>query len=136
MIGLSNYLASKINDFLFGNVSYTPPTIVYIALAIGAVGEGDTGSTFAEANYTGYQRVAITNNVTSFPSAVNGTKTNGVEFRFPTSQGIDNIIQEIVICDALTGGNIIGGGAITTSKTYTVGDRPVFEVGSVTITVA
>jgi len=136
MIGLSNVTASKVNDYIFGQIIYTPSPIIYVALAIGAVAESDTGLTFLEANYVGYQRVAITNNATAFPAAVDGVKSNGVEFRFPTSQGVDNTIQELIFCDAATGGNIIGGGAITTPKTFTTGDRPVFEANSVTITVS
>jgi len=134
MTGFSNYTASKIIDFVFGNVAYTPPATIYVALAKGSVVDSDTGTTFAEANYTGYSRVAVTNNATTFPNATNGSKTNGVEFRFPTSTGVDNTIVELVFLDAASGGNIIGGGTVAVQKLITTGDRPVYEVGSVTIT--
>ena len=69
MQGFSNYMASKIVDQIFGNQSVTIPTTIYAAMAQGTVQESDTGSTFPEADYGDYTRIAITNNITNFPLA-------------------------------------------------------------------
>lgn len=135
MNGLSNYYEDKLNDFLFGAQALTPESTYYLALATAEVAEDDTGSTFTEADYTGYARVAVTNNKTNFSASANGVVTNATEIRFPKATGGSSTVVELVLLDAATNGNIICGGAITTPKTYTDGDRPVFEIGEITFTI-
>ncbi len=65
----SNYLAKKALDHILGGGDFTRPTTVYIALCTARPTMADTGSTITEANYTGYSRLAVTNNSTNFPAA-------------------------------------------------------------------
>lgn len=135
MVGLSNYTANKVNDYVFGNVSYTPPVTLYAALAKGTVLESDTGSTFDEADFGGYARVAITNNATEFPAASGGAKTLGNDLTFPVSTSGSNTILELIFLDAATAGNIVGGGVLTVSKLVETGTQLVFNADEVEITV-
>lgn len=135
MNGLSNYYEDKLNDFLFGAQALTPESTYYLALATAEVAEDDTGSTFTEADYTGYERVAVDNNKTTFTASSGGVITNAIEIRFPKATGGSNTPVELVILDAATDGEIIASGAITNSKTYTDGDRPVYEVGDISFTI-
>ena len=98
---------------------------------------GEDG-TIAEANYGGYARQQFANNKTNFTSAAsdgNATITNNTEARFPTNTLGSNTITHCALFDALTGGNMYAWGQLSISKIYAVGDRPVFEVGSMTFTV-
>jgi len=133
MAGLSNYQADELNDQVFGAVTYTPPVTIYAALAKGVVAASDTGTTFDEADYTSYARVAITNNLTEFPASSGGSKTLGNDITFPASTGGTNTIIELVFLDAATNGNIIGSGTLTVSQVVTSGNQPVFNSDEVEI---
>lgn len=135
MEGFSNYMSSEVNDHIFGNDVYTAPSTIYVGLAKGTVLESDTGSSFDEADYGGYTRVALTNNLTNFPAAVDGVKTVAVDITFSQSTSGTNVIKEIVFLDAATGGNILAGGALLVEKTVNPGDQPVFLADEVEITV-
>lgn len=128
-MSLANYAEKKVNDKLFGGIDFTPPATYYLALATSAPTEAGS---FTEANYGGYARVALANNKTNFTNAADdgdATISNAVEVRFPTATSGTNTITYVVLTDAVSGGNVWGYAPLTTSKTYTTGDRPVFEVG-------
>jgi len=134
MQGYSNYYASKVIDHVFGNQVLTPEVTLYCALAKGAVLESDDGSTFDEADYTSYARIALTNNNTNFPNGVAGAKSIGVDVTFPQSTGGTNTIHEFVILDSASGGEIVGGGSLTIQQVVTSGIQPVFLAGEVELT--
>lgn len=128
-MSLSNYAEKKVNDKLFGGVDFTPPATYYLALATAAPTESGT---FTEANYGGYARVAVANNKTNFTNAADdgdATINVAVEVRFPTLTSGTNSFTHVVLTDAASGGTVWGYSPLTTVKTYTTGDRPVFEVG-------
>jgi hypothetical protein len=132
---ISNSFGNQLADFVFGKVSLTPPATYYIGIATSAVDRTKTGSNFPETTYGGYARVVFTNNKTNFGNAsadVNGTTVlNATEIRFPTLASGTMTTNQLVILDALNGGNIVGYGNIAVNKDYVAGDRPVFEVGTV-----
>lgn len=132
---IPNTFGNQLADFIFGGVSLTPPATYYIAIATAALDRTKTGSNFSEANYGGYARVAFTNDKTNFGNAaadVNGSVVlNAAEIRFPTLASGSMTTNQLVILNASSGGTIVGYGNITTNKNYVVGDRPVFEVGTV-----
>ena len=134
MQGYSNFYASKVIDFVFGDQALVPEVTLYCALAKGAVAETDDGSTFDEADYTSYARIPLTNNNTNFPNSVAGVKTIGVDVTFPQSTGGSNTIQEFIILDAATAGNIVGGGSLTVVQVVTSGIQPIFLAGEVELT--
>lgn len=134
MQGFSNYMSSKVVDQIFGNQSLSIPATIYAAMAKGNVQESDTGSTFDEADYTDYTRIALTNDLSNFPLATNGQKSVATDITFPLSSGGSNTIKELVFLDAASDGNIIAAGVLTIEKTVNSGDQPVFLAGTVELT--
>jgi len=134
-MSLSNFAEIKVNDKMFGAVDFIPPATYYIALLTAAPTEAGVVS---EANYSAYARQAFANNKTNFTSAAadgSATIKNNIEVRFPTATSGTNIITYVALFDALVAGNMYAYGILGTSKTYTTGDRPVFEVNSLVFTV-
>jgi len=121
----TNYVEQKILDLMYGNQSWTPGANSVIALYTVAPGEGGGGT---EANYTSYQRVTVTNDLTTWPSA--NPKLNGIEFAFPQASGdqVGNIVG--VGCFESAGANMIGFATLAVAKPVLSGDTPKFPAGS------
>lgn len=134
MGSFSDYLENEVLDHIFSAATWTPPVTLYLALCTAAPTDASTGSTLTEANYTGYSRLAVTNNATNWPAASAGAKSNGVAFTFAECTAGTSTITHFAIVDAATLGNVIGWGALTTSKTITTGDTPKFAIGDLDIT--
>jgi hypothetical protein len=117
------------NAKLFGAVNFDPSANYYLALAKTAPVDG----VFSEADYGSYARIAVANNQTTFSvpgDDADATITNAIEVRFPVVTSGSNTLPYVVVMDATTEGNIVGYAEAATSKTYAVGDRPVYEIGS------
>jgi len=134
MGSFSDHLENNLLDHVFGGVDYVRPATLYMALLTSAPNDASTGSTIAEATYTGYSRKAVTNNATNFPSASGGVKSNGTEIVFNECTGGSSTITHFAIVDASSGGNVLGWGALSVSKAISAGDTPKFAVGDLNIT--
>jgi hypothetical protein len=113
----SQYWANTILDFTYGGVtSVTPPATLYFdAMTVPPTITG--GGTSA-----GFGRIGLTNNLTNFPSASGGTKSTGVAINFGTNTtGSTQVVVDIAIYDASTGGNLIAFGLLSTSVTVPTG---------------
>jgi hypothetical protein len=135
MSALSDYLEKKIADHIFGAVTFTPPATLYFALYTSAPSDSGGGT---QASGTGYARVAVTNNTTSFPgcNATTGVTLNGVVVQFPTAGASWGTVTHWGIFDADTAGNLLVWGALTTSRAIVTGDTPRFNVGAFSVTFA
>lgn len=134
-MSLSNFAEKKVNDKLFGATDFTPPATYYIGLL---KAEPTEAGVVSEADYGAYGRQAFTNNKTNFANAADdgaATIKNNTEVRFPTATSGTNAITHVGLFDALSGGNLWASGILGTAKTYTTGDRPVFEVNALVFTV-
>lgn len=144
MGSLSDFFELVSLDLILGpttrgaNASYTVPATVYVALATAAPTDATTGTTLVEptsAEYTGYARVAITNNATNFPAASAGSKTHASAITFPASTaGTGATVTHFALLDALTLGNVICWGALGASKLINSGITPQFSAGALTFT--
>lgn len=132
----TNYLENKILDLVLGGQALTPPGTVYIALSNAAYSEAATGASMTEVSTSGtsYARVALANDLTSWPAATGGQKSNGVPIAFPTATGAWGTALSFYVCDAATGGNALYGGDLATSRTVATGDTPSFAVGALVVT--
>lgn len=128
MGGLCNYGENFILDLLFGDGS---PATFYVGLSI--ADPTDDASGIIEPSGGAYARVAVTNNVTNWPAAVSGTKTNGTDIEFPQATGSWGTITHWFIGDAASGGNYYAHGAVDTSKTVVSGDNVFFSTGTLSI---
>ena len=133
-MSFSNYLENKVLDHLFGATIYTPSSTLYIALNTGVPAPGDdAGAGFLEPSGNAYARVSMTNNKTNWTTASSGALENATAITFPTATGNWGTVTHFGIYDNSSGGNILGSGALTISKTITSGDTASFASGALDI---
>lgn len=130
-MGASNYCEEAILNALFGKSSNfgalaSRPTL-YVALLTAEPSDTDTGSTIAEATYTGYSRVATDPADWSAWSA--GAISNAVEMAFDEATGGSETLTHFALVDAATGGNVILYGALDASIAVSAGITPRFKAG-------
>ncbi len=132
MSSFGNYLENELLDHVFGNSAYSAPATLYLALS--TADPTDDGSGLNEPSGGSYARLGVTNNLTNFPAATGGSKSNGVDFTFVTATASWGVISHMAIFDAVSGGNMLAHAALTSSKTIDNGDTVIFEAGNLTIT--
>lgn len=132
MAGKSDYLENAILDHILSGTTYTPAATVYIALFTVAPVDAGTGGT--EVTGGSYARASVTNNLTNWPTATGGTKTNGTTITFTTATGTWGTIVAFGIYDALTVGNLLYFGSLSTAQTVVNGNTVSFAASSLTIT--
>jgi hypothetical protein len=112
-VSFSNYLENKVLDHVFGGVAYTAPTTLYVGLFTSDPGETGSGTEVSGGSYA-RQTIAFT---------VTGSQaSNTAAVEFPTATASWGTITFAAIYDALSGGNLLAYGALTTSKTIDNGD--------------
>lgn len=122
MGSLSDYAENKLLDHVFGT-SYTPIATLYVALYTVNPDDDDTGT---EATYTGYARESI-----SFGTAATRRITQDALITFDPCTGGSNDITHWAIRDAITGGNLLAHGALTSTKTVADGKTPSIASGEI-----
>lgn len=130
---VSTYLSNKLLDHLFGGSDYTPPNTLYLALFTVTPSDAGGGT---EATGGGYARCAVTNNLTNFPAASGGVKTNANDIPLFTASGSVSSGSNIVaigIFDASTSGNLLWWGPVDTAQAITTGDVPTIAAGQLNI---
>lgn len=128
MAALSNYLENALINATLRNTAYSSPATVYAALFTSDPTDAGTGT---EVSGGSYARKAIT-----FGAPSNGASTNSGAVEFDQATGNWGTITHFGIYDALTSGNLLYHGALTTSKTIETGDVFKFATASVTVTLA
>lgn len=121
----SNYLENALLNHVLRNTALTSPTTVYVALF--TVAPTDTGGG-TEVSGGSYARQAVT-----FGAPVSGTVANSGAVTFPTATANWGTIVAIGIFDALTVGNLLYYGNLTTSKVVDNGDQISFANGAITV---
>lgn len=137
MGSFSDFLEKKILDHILGGTVYTPPSDLYIGLSSSSVNDESTGSSVSEpASNTGYARVKVTNNTTTWSDATGttATKKNKIDIEFPEATTSWGVISYFFIADAATGGNILMWGSLSQSKTIDIGDLPRFNANFIEVT--
>jgi hypothetical protein len=127
----TTYTDNALLNEVFGKTDYVAPATLYVGLSTTAPNIGGTGIT--EPSGSAYARVAVTNNVTNFPNAANGAKSNGTVVTFPTATGPWGTVTHFFISDLATGGNIIGYGILGTAQSVANGGTVSFAAGALTI---
>ena len=124
MSAMTNYFESGILNQVFRGLSLTlPSTGVWIGLTSGVPTEVDSASDELTGN--AYARVHVATGNWNAPAADgNGHKVeNNAAIDFPTATG-DNwgYASGVLITDALSGGNVLMKGALTTPRNILEGD--------------
>lgn len=136
----NNFLETTLLDEVFGGVNYVPVATLYVGLSTEAtLAENITGTAVPGEPTTGsYARASVTNdNTTGWFAAVAGNpseKKNRQTITFPTATASWGTVQTFFIADALTGGNVLAQGVLTTAKTIDDGDTASFAQNDLTIT--
>lgn len=118
-MSFSNYLENKVLDHVFGGTAYTAPTTLYVGLFTSDPGEAGAGT---EVSGGSYARQTITFTVTGSQAS------SSAAVEFPTATASWGTITYAAVYDAVSGGNLLASGALTTSKTIDSGD--VFRIPS------
>lgn len=134
--GRFNY-ANKVDaDSWYGAVAKTSPANIIFGLSTAAWDRTKTGATIAEASYTGYARVSVTNNTTNFPAGSSGaggytTGGNANAINFPQNTGTSQTILSAFTTDSATlgAGNLIHGADITSTAIPTNGTPQIAASG-------
>lgn len=118
-MSFSNYLENKVLGHVFGGAAYTAPTTLYVGLFTSDPGEAGAGT---EVSGGSYARQTITFTVTGSQAS------SSAAVEFPTATASWGTITYAAVYDAVSGGNLLASGALTTSKTIDNGD--VFRIPS------
>tara|TARA_E500000318_G_scaffold95507_1_gene95349 strand:- start:7118 stop:7507 length:390 start_codon:yes stop_codon:yes gene_type:complete len=129
MSAKSNYLETKILDYVLRDTADWAPTAVYLSLHTSSPGEADGN----EISGNGYSRNPIAFDAAH---ASNGTAANSDIETFTASGGDFGTITHFGIHDASSDGNLLYYGALTASKAIADGDTLSFAAGSIVITEA
>ena len=125
MAGFSNYLETKVLEHVFGGSAYTAPTTLYVALFTAAPSDTGGGTEVSGGAYA-RQTAAFT---------VSGdTASNTAAIEYATATADYGTVVALGVYDALTSGNLLAYGTLTTSKTVSNGDVFRFNASAIDIT--
>jgi len=139
MGSLNDYLENAILNVVFGQATFTSPTI-YIGLATATLSENDTGATLAVATIeptgVGNYARAVTS-AASWASAATGAATLSVAVTFQSATAPWGTITHFFLADAAnSAANILAFGSVATAKTVASDDIVTFGDGSVVATLS
>jgi hypothetical protein len=128
MTALSNYAESLVIRWLFDDVAVTRPTSWYVALH--TADPGETGAT-GELSGNGYARQSAT-----FTEDTNGLVDNDADITFgPNTTTNWGNVTHVSVWDAVSGGNCLAKGALSSSVTINVNDSLKIASGALDISV-
>lgn len=122
---LTNYLENKLIDHFLGTTSYTMPTDVYVALFTVSPGEAGGGTEVTGGSYA--------RKVATFTAAASGATSNDANVDFTGMPAATTVA--IGIFDAITSGNMLLYGTLTTNKTTDAGDTLRIATGDLDISI-
>jgi hypothetical protein len=122
---LSNYLENKLIDHFLGTAAYTMPTTVYVALYTAAPNDAGGGTQVTGGSYA--------RQIATFAAASSGATENSGNIDFAGMPAVTTVA--IGIFDALTSGNLLLHGTLTTNKTTDAGDTLRIATGDLDISI-
>lgn len=125
---LTDFANNRVLDLLFGANTLTPSPSLYFGLSknpaakSGAVAEPEGG---------GYARTAVGNDMSHFPPARSGTKSNASPITFSAPTADWGAIASVFVADAPSGGNVIAMADLPSPRTIQAGgSAPSIAVGA------
>jgi hypothetical protein len=122
---LTNYLENKLIDHFLGTTSYTMPADVYVALFTVAPSDAGGGTEVTGGSYA--------RQIATFTAASSGATSNDDNIDFTGMPAVTTVA--IGIFDALTSGNMLLYGTLTTNKTTDAGDTLRIATGDLDISI-
>jgi len=103
-MSLTNYGRNKANDYMFGGISFTPPSNFYLALSTTNVSV--SGSNCSEPVGAGYARVLLPNTKSYLTYSSSGSIVNSGAITWPVSSGSWGTILDVAFYDNAVSGSI------------------------------
>lgn len=128
MSNLSDYAETLLANFIANAQTATRPTSWYLGLFTAAPSDAGGGT---ELSGSGYARQAAT-----FGAASSGVVSNTSTHTYTASGGSWGTITHYGVFDALTTGNLLWHGALTTPRTIADGESLTVAAGAFTLTMA
>lgn len=119
----SNYLENKVLDAVYGNQALPTWTNLYFALFTTTPSDSGGGTEVTGGSYT---RATVANNLTNFPAAVGGSKSNAPELLFPVATAPWGTVVAWAVFDAVSGGNMLYWGPVTPNVAVVTGNQAKF----------
>ena len=131
-MSFSNYLENQVLNHITGKTAFTQPT-VFVGLS--TTSPAEDGTNITEPTGGSYARVATTG--ATWAAAANGATSNAAAITFATASAdwaSGSNFTNVVLYDAVSGGNFLAYGTISTPKPVLNGDTASFAIGNITIT--
>ena len=122
---LTNYLENKLLDHFLGTTAYTMPSPVYVALFTVAPGDAGGGTEVTGGSYA--------RKTAAFTAASSGATSNSANIDFTGMPAATTVA--IALFDAITSGNMLVHGTLTTNKTTDAGDTLRIATGDLDISI-
>ena len=133
MTAMTSYLQKKLLDHALGIAEFTMPTLIYGGLHTAS--PTDSGSLAAEVSTsaTGYARQSLLTKM-SATDATTGLSSLNAVVNFGPATADWGTVTYFSISDALTAGNMLFWGVLTTSQTTPIGEQFQLVAGQLQIT--
>lgn len=118
-------------DLVFGNQTFTRPSIVYGGLFTSPNTSAGGGT---EVTGGSYVRKSMTNNATNFPAAASGSKSLNVAHAFVTATANWGAVTDFALFDAASSGNLLFFKELTNTRTVNSGQTFRIAVGDLDVT--
>jgi len=122
---LSDYLENKLLDHFLGTATYTKPTTVYVGLYTVVPTDAGGGTQVTGGSYA--------RQTATFSAAASGTTSNTANIDFAGMPAATTVA--IGVFDAITSGNLLLWGTLTTNKTTDAGDTLRIATGDLDISI-
>ncbi|KKL76230.1 hypothetical protein LCGC14_2046970 [marine sediment metagenome] len=132
-MSFTDFLENELLDHVFAAAAFVAPVTTFIGLSTTTPADDGTNITEPPGG-AAYARVSKTNNLTNWPAASGGAKSNGTAVTFTTATGDWGTVVAIGIFDAVTAGNLLAWADLTTNKAVNDGDTAEFAANDIDIT--
>lgn len=122
---LSDYLENKLLDHFLGTTTFTKPATVYIGLYTVVPTDAGGGTQVTGGSYARQSA--------AFTAAASGTTSNSANIDFAGMPAATTVA--IGVFDAITAGNLLLWGTLTTNKTTDAGDTLRIATGDLDISI-
>jgi len=132
--GFTNTIKEQFLDKALGSAATTPLNQATVYLGLSTTDPGGDGTGFTEPTGGSYARQSSTNDVTNWPAASSGQKTNGAVISYPAATAAWGTITHWGIFLASTGGTPVIWGELDTPRAVASGDQFQHGIGKLIVT--
>lgn len=125
--GFSTYLKNAILNDLYKAIPLPIFPTLWASYFVTGAPTDDTPAT--EPAVGSYSRVAVANNVTNFPAATGGSKSNASSWEWPLATAIQGTASYVGMHSASTGGQYLGYAPLNPVKEIGINDQLIVSAG-------